>query len=83
MQYLNRILSWLNGLNPLIMAKKLNIKKAIKRPGRLTKMVGGPPSKNIGKVRRIAKTARSSKDRAAARFYLNALRPINKRNKKR
>jgi hypothetical protein len=65
------------------MPKKLSIKKAVKRPGRLTKLVGGPPSKNIGKVRRVAKTARDPRDRAAARFYLNALRPINQRAKKR
>ena len=62
---------------------KLNIKEAIKRPNRLTEMVGGPPGKNIAKVRDIAKTAKDPKDRRAALFFLNTLRPINLRQKKR
>lgn len=60
------------------MAEKF-IQQAIKRPGRLTKMVGGPPGKHMGEVRRIASTAKDPKDRAAARFFLGVLSKINRK----
>jgi hypothetical protein len=44
-------------------------------------MVGGKPSQNIGKVQ--AKAKGKGRDAAAARFYLNVLRPINKRGAKK
>lgn len=62
-------------------AKKKFIKKAIKRPGALTKAVGGPPSKNLSKVRKMAKG--NSKQAQRARFYLNVLKPASKRRKKK
>lgn len=49
------------------------IAKADRRPGALTRAVGGKPSRNLPKVRRLAK----GKGRQAreARFYLYVLRP--------
>lgn len=49
------------------------IQKSIKRPGALTKSVGGAPSKNIEKVMKIAKTGTPLQKRQA-NFYLNVLR---------
>lgn len=57
------------------------IKKAIKRPGALTKLVGGPPGKDLPKVRRIAK--KPGLPGVQARFFLNRLLPIIKRNRKK
>ncbi len=57
------------------------IQKAIKRPGALTKLVGGAPGKNIPKVRKIAKEA--GLPGVQARFFLNRLLPIIKRNRKK
>jgi hypothetical protein len=59
------------------MAKKF-IDKAIRRPGALTKAVGGPPSQNLGKVRQLA-THGSTQQKQEANFYLRVLRPANKR----
>lgn len=62
------------------MAKvKKFIQKAIKRPGALTKLVGGAPSKNIGKVKKIAKE--KGLPGQQARFFLNVLNKV-KRTKK-
>ncbi len=60
------------------MAEKF-IQKAIKRPGRLTEMVGGAPGEHMGEVRRIASSARNPKDRAAARFFLGVLSKVGRR----
>lgn len=60
---------------------KLDIKSAIKRPGALNKLVGGKASENIEKVRWYAEHG-TPLQQHQARFYLNNLRPINKRNKK-
>lgn len=54
------------------------IKKAIKRPGALTRAVGGAPSKNIAKVRALAKSGTPTQ-RRQAEFYLNVLRPASKK----
>lgn len=56
------------------------IQDAIKRPGALTKAVGGPPGKNIDKVRKLAESGSPLKKRQA-QFYLNVLRPASKRRK--
>lgn len=57
------------------------ISGAIKRPGALTALVGGPPSQNLGKVRSIAANGTPLQKREA-NFYLNALRPAaNSRRK--
>lgn len=56
-----------------MMAKKF-IQGAIKRPGALTRLVGGKPSQNIAKVEQIAKTGTTTQKRQA-NFYLNVLRP--------
>lgn len=63
------------------MKKKDFIQDAIKRPGALTKEVGGKPSDNLKKVQNLAKHG-TKLQKAQARFYLNVLRPINKKNKK-
>lgn len=48
------------------------IKQAIKRPGALTKLVGGKPSDNPGKVAKLAKGGgRAGQE---ARFYENVLK---------
>lgn len=52
------------------------IAQAIKRPGALTKAVGGKPSANLGKVRAMAKGG--GRQGAQARFYLNVLRKAGK-----
>ena len=54
--------------------KPLNIK--IKRPGGLTKRVGGPPGKNIAKVRQIAATGTPIAKRQA-NLFLNIFRKAN------
>lgn len=62
--------------------KKLNIKKAIKRPGALTAR-----AKRNGRT--VAQQARHDKSKGTnlqkqqANFYLNTLRSINKKNKKK
>lgn len=55
------------------MAKNF-IKKAIKRPGALTKAVGGAPAKNLAKVKKLAQGG-SKRTAREARFYLNVLKP--------
>lgn len=57
------------------------IKQAIKKPGALTKAVGGKPSKNLSKVRAMAK--KGGKQGARARFYLNVLKPASGKRRKR
>lgn len=59
------------------------IQKAInpKASGSLTKAVGGPPSKNLKKVRSLAK--KGGKTGARARFYLNVLKPAGKKRKRK
>lgn len=57
------------------------IRSAIKNPGALTKAVGGPPSKNMGKVKSLSKGG--GKAAKQAQFYLNVLHPANKKRKKR
>ncbi len=58
-------------------APKNFIKGAIKRPGALTKRVGGPPGKNLAKVRQIARTG-STLAKRQANFFLKVLRPASK-----
>lgn len=48
------------------------IKKAIKRPGALTRLVGGKPSANPGKVAQLAKGGGRAGEEA--RFYENVLK---------
>lgn len=60
--------------------KKKFIQKAIKRPGALTKLVGGKPSENVGKVEKIAKDG-TPLERRQANFYLHVLRPLAKKRK--
>jgi hypothetical protein len=43
-------------------------------------MVGGKPSQNVGKVQ--AKAKGKGRDAAAARFYLNVLRKVNRKKKR-
>jgi hypothetical protein len=62
--------------------KRRFIQKAIKRPGALTRDVGGPPGKNIAKVRRLAKSGTTAQKRRAS-FYLNVLRPAARRRRRR
>ncbi|MDB4312258.1 hypothetical protein N9937_02385 [bacterium] len=69
------------GVTKVAEKPKLSIKRAIKRPGALTKKVGGKPSKNIKKVRQIAKTGTPT-EKKQANFFLRTLRPIIKSNKK-
>lgn len=61
-------------------APKKFIQKAIKRPGALTKLVGGAPGKNLKKVRQIAKTGTPLQKRQA-NFFLKVLRPAGKKRK--
>lgn len=49
------------------------IQGAIKRPGALTAAVGGKPSANMGKVRKLAASG-STRQKREADFYLNVLR---------
>lgn len=62
------------------MAKNF-IKSAIKRPGALTKAVGGKPSKNMAKVSALAKS--KGLKGQEARFYQNVLRPASKGKRKK
>lgn len=57
------------------------IQRAIKRPGALTKRVGGPPGKHVGAVRRLAKGGGLAAKQA--NFYLNVLRPAAARRRGR
>jgi len=57
------------------------IRKAIRRPGALTRAVGGPPSKNRAKTRRLAK--RKGRVGREARFFLYVLQPAAKRRRRR
>lgn len=61
--------------------RKKFIAKAVKRPGALTREVGGKPSDRVGKVRYLAKHG-SPRERREAEFYLNVLRPAAKRRRK-
>ncbi len=54
------------------------IKNAIKRPGALTKRVGGKPSEHIGKVKQLAKHG-SPLAKRQANFFLHVLRPLSKK----
>jgi hypothetical protein len=58
------------------MAEKF-IQKAIKRPGALTKRVGGKPSQKPGKVAKLAK--KSGLGGQEARFYQDVLKPASKK----
>lgn len=58
------------------MAKKF-IQNAIKRPGALTKRVGGKPSSHPGKVAKLAKKSGLAGEQA--RFYQNVLKPAAKK----
>ena len=49
----------------------------IKRPGSLTRKVGGKPSENISKVKELAK--KPGVTGAQARFFLNILRKKKKK----
>lgn len=62
-------------------AGKKFIARAIKRPGALTSDVGGPPARNLAKVRWLAQHG-TPKQRARARFYLQVLRPAIEKRKK-
>lgn len=53
----------------------------ITRPGGLTKAVGGAPSKNLAKVRKIANS--NSPMSAGARLFLNVFLPATKKRKKK
>lgn len=50
------------------------IQDAIKRPGALTKAVGGKPSEHMSKVRELAKHG-TSLQKHQANFYLHVLKP--------
>lgn len=57
-----------------IMPNKKNfIKDAIKRPGALTKAVGGKPGKNMSKVRELAKSG-TPLQKKQANFFLHVLK---------
>lgn len=58
------------------MAKRKPLKIKIKRPGALTTRVGGSPSKNVAKVRQIAKTG-SPLAKKQANLFLNVFRKAN------
>lgn len=64
-----------------LMARRRFIQRAIKRPGNLTRAVGGKPSRNLPKVRKLAK--RKGRTGREARFYLYVLRPASKRRRRR
>jgi hypothetical protein len=57
--------------------KRKFIQEAIKRPGALTKRVGGKPSNKPGKVAKLAK--KSGLAGQQARFYENVLKPASKK----
>lgn len=57
--------------------KKKFIQEAIKRPGALTKRVGGKPSDKPGKVAKLAKKPGLAGQQA--RFYENVLKPAAKK----
>jgi hypothetical protein len=57
--------------------KKKFIQEAIKRPGALTKRVGGKPSDKPGKVAKLAKKGGLAGQQA--RFYENVLKPASKK----
>jgi hypothetical protein len=59
--------------------KKKFIQGAIKRPGALTKRVGGKPSTHPGKVAKLEK--KSGLAGQQARFYENVLKPASKKKK--
>lgn len=63
------------------MSKKF-ISGAVKRPGALTKKVGGKPSDRVGKVEYLAKHG-STREKREANFYLHVLRPANKKRKRK
>ena len=58
------------------------IKKAIKRKGALTALVGGPPGQDISKVDKIAATG-TPLEKSQANFFLNVLRPLARKARKR
>ena len=58
------------------------IKDAIKRPGALTKAVGGKPSDNKKKVSKLAKDG-TALQKKQANFYMNVLKPAAASNKKK
>jgi hypothetical protein len=59
------------------------IQGAIKRPGALTKLVGGPPGENVAKVQKIARTG-TPLEKQQANFFLRVLLPLSrKRGKKK
>lgn len=58
------------------MATRKPLKIKIKRPGALTKLVGGAPGKNISKVRRIAATG-TPLEKTQANLFLNVFRKAN------
>jgi len=58
--------------------KKNFIQDAIKRPGALTKSVGGPPGKNMDKVRKMAEHGTPLQKRQA-NFFLKVLKPASKK----
>jgi len=60
------------------MAKNF-IKDAIKRPGALTKKVGGKPSEHPKAVAKLGKKKGLAGEQA--RFYENVLKPANKKRK--
>ena len=60
------------------MAKKF-IQQAIKRPGALTKRVGGKPSEHPGKVAKLEMKGGLAGQQA--RFYTNVLKPAAKKRK--
>ena len=63
---------------PVKRKSKNFIQDAIKRPGALTKLVGGKPSEHLGKVKQIAKSGTPLQKRQAS-FYLNVLRKVNRK----
>jgi len=63
------------------MPKKNFIDSAIKRPGALTKAVGGKPSEHMSKVRQLAKSGTPLQKRQA-NFYLHVLRPASGKKRK-
>lgn len=56
------------------------IQSAIKREGALTKLVGGKPSENVAKVKRIAQTGTPLQKRQA-NFFLNVLLPLARKKR--
>ena len=65
------------------MAKRKPLKIKIKRPGALTRLVGGPPTENISKVRSIAAKG-TPLQKKQANLFLNIFRKaiIKKRAKR-